>query len=184
MGIVNFFKKQFIDVIEWNESGDQVLAYRYPMQDHEIQNGGQLTVREGQLELFVNEGQVADLFSPGLHVLNTRTLPILTNLKNWDKAFQSPFKSDVVFFSTREKIDQKWGTPQPITLNDKDFGAIRLRAFGTYSFKIEDAKLFYQKLSGARDEYGISDLEGQLRSMTASTLASFFGKGEEKRDFP
>lgn len=178
MGIINFLKKQFIDVIEWNENGDEVLAYRYPMQDHEIQNGGQLTVREGQAALFVNEGQVADLFGAGLHKLTTQNLPILTDLKNWDKAFLSPFKSDVVFFSTREKIDQKWGTPQPITLKDKDFGPIRLRAFGTYSFNLTDPKLFYKKLSGARDVYSLSDLEGQLKSMVATTLATFFGKGE------
>ncbi len=178
MGIGNFFKKQFIDVIEWTERGDEVLAYRYPMQDQEIQNGGQLTVRDGQAALFVNEGQIADLFAPGLHSLNTRTLPVLTNLKNWDKAFQSPFKSDVVFFSTREKIDQKWGTPQPITVRDKEFGPIRIRAFGTYSFSIQDPKLFYQKLSGARELYSIQDLDGQLRSMTAVSLASILGKGE------
>ena len=178
MGIINFLKKQLIDVIEWNETGDELLAFRYPMQDHEIQNGGKLTVREGQMALFVNEGQVADLFGPGLHNLTTQNLPILTDLKNWDKGFLSPFKSDVVFFSTREKIDQKWGTPQPITLKDKDFGPIRLRAFGSYSFCLTDPKVFYKKLSGARDVYSLSDLEGQLRSMVATALATFFGKGE------
>src|SRR3954451_19907272 len=106
MGILSFIKKQFIDVIEWNESEDGVLAYRYPMQDNEIQNGAQLTVRETQLALFVNEGQVADVFEPGRYTLTTKTLPILTNLKNWDKAFASPFKSDVYYFSTRTQIDQ------------------------------------------------------------------------------
>src|SRR6476619_6332574 len=105
MGILSFIKKQFIDVIEWNESEDGVLAYRYPMQDNEIQNGAQLTVRETQLALFVNEGQVADVFEAGRFTLTTKTLPILTNLKNWDKAFASPFKSDVYFFSARTQID-------------------------------------------------------------------------------
>ncbi len=178
MGIINFLKKQLIDVIEWNETGDTTLAFRYPMQDNEIQNGGKLTVREGQAALFVNEGQVADLFAPGLHTITTQNLPILTDLKNWDKGFKSPFKSDVVFFSTREKIDQKWGTPQPITLKDKDFGAIRLRAFGSYSYMISDPKIFYKKLSGARDIYSVEELEGQLRSGVATALASAFGKGE------
>ena len=178
MGIMNFLKKQFIDVIEWTENNDSTLSFRYPMQDQEIQTGGKLTVRDGQLALFVNEGQVADLFGPGLHTLTTQNLPILTNLKNWDKAFNSPFKSDVIFFSTREKIGQKWGTPQPITLRDKDFGPLRIRAFGSYSFNITDAKTFYKKLSGARDQYEILDLETQLKAMVATSIASLFGKGE------
>lgn len=117
--IKEFLGKQFIDVIQWNEPEDGILAYRYPMRDMEIQNGGQLTVRESQLAAFVNEGRIADIFSPGLHTLNTRNLPLLIDLKNWDKEFQSPFKSDVYFFSTRLQIDQKWGTATPITIRDK-----------------------------------------------------------------
>jgi membrane protease subunit (stomatin/prohibitin family) len=125
MGIMSFLKKQFIDVIQWTEPRDGILAYRYPMQDQEIQSGAQLTVRDSQMALFVNEGQAADLFAPGLHTLTTRTLPILTNLKNWDKAFASPFKSDLYFFSTREQLDRKWGTAQPVTVRDKELGALR-----------------------------------------------------------
>src|SRR3954466_12689801 len=140
MSLGSFFKKQFVDVIQWTESGDGVLAYRYPMQDMEIQYGAQLTVRESQMALFVNEGKVADAFGPGLHTLETRTLPLLTNLMNWDKLFKSPFKSDVYFFSTREQINQHWGTQNPITIRDKDFGAIRLRAHGIYSYNITDPK--------------------------------------------
>src|ERR1035437_6445211 len=121
MALGDFLKKQFIDVIQWTEDGDGVLAYRYPMQDMEIQNGGQLTVRESQMAMFVNEGRCADVFGPGLYTLTTHTLPVLTYLRNWDKLFQSPFKSDVYFFSTRQQVDQKWGTPQPITIRDKDF---------------------------------------------------------------
>lgn len=101
MGLSNFLSKQFIDVIEWVEPEDGILAYRYPMQDREIQSGGKLTVPDSQMAVFVNEGKIADVFSPGLYTLNTHTLPILTYLKNWDKAFQSPFKSDVYFFSTQ-----------------------------------------------------------------------------------
>ena len=110
MTLGRFLTKQFIDVIQWNEPGDGMLAYRYPMQDMEIQTGGQLTVRESQLALFVDEGKIADVREPGLHTLTTRNLPLLTDLKNWDKDFESPFKSDVYFFSTRLQIAQKWGT--------------------------------------------------------------------------
>lgn len=178
MGVFDFIKKQFIDVIEWNESGNGVLAYRFPMQDREIQNGGKLTVRESQLALFINEGEIADLFTPGMHTLTTRTLPLLTNLKHWDHGFSSPFKSDVYFFSTREQIDQKWGTPQPITVRDKEFGALRLRANGTFSFKIKNPSIFYKKLSGTREIYTVEELDGQLRSAILTSLASHFGGGQ------
>lgn len=178
MGIMDFVKKQFIDVIDWVESGDGVLAYRYPMQDREIQNGGKLTVRESQTAVFVNEGKIADVFAPGLYTLNTQTLPILTYLRNWDKAFKSPFKSDVFFFSTREQLDQKWGTAQPVTIRDKELGALRIRAFGNYSYQIKDPKIFYQKISGTRESYTVQDVEGQLRSVIMTTMASFFGGAE------
>ena len=165
MGLMDFIKKQFIDVIEWTEEGDGTLAWRYPMADHEIQYGGSLTVRESQMAVFVNEGQVADVFGPGRHTLTTQTLPLLTNLKNWDKLFQSPFKSDVYFFSTRQQIDQRWGTSQPVTLRDKDFGAVRLRAFGNYSYRITDPKRFHTEISGTRERYTAADLDGQLRGL-------------------
>ena len=126
MSLSQFISKQFIRVIQWNESGDGALSYRYPMADMEIENGGQLTVRESQLALFVNEGRIADVFGPGLHTLTTQNLPILTDLMNWTKDFESPFKSDVYFFSTRLQIDQKWGTPTPITIRDKEYGVVRI----------------------------------------------------------
>src|SRR5579864_6250631 len=158
MSIRSFLAKQWIDVIQWTESEDGVLAYRYPMQDMEIQNGGSLTVRESQMAAFVNEGKVADIFGPGLYKLTTQTLPILTNLKNWDKKFQSPFKSDVYFFATRLQTNQHWGTPNPITIRDKDFGAVRLRAFGIYAYRVADAKTFHVRISGTRDIYRVADL--------------------------
>ncbi len=175
MSIMDFIKKQFIDVIDWQEPGDGLLAYQYPMQDREIQNGAKLTVRESQLALFVNEGKIADLFGPGLHTLNTQTLPLLTNLKNWDKLFASPFKSDVFFFSTREQIDQRWGTQNPIIIRDKEAGPIRLRAFGTFSYKIADPRLFFQKISGTRPVYRTEELDAQLRSLIITSLSSHFG---------
>jgi membrane protease subunit (stomatin/prohibitin family) len=174
MSLRDFISKQWIDVIDWTEPEDGILAYRYPMQDREIQNGGKLTVRDSQLAVFVNEGKVADSFSPGLYTLNTNTLPILTYLKNWDKAFQSPFKSDVYFFSSRIQTDQHWGTQNPITIRDKEFGAIRLRGFGIYSYHLTDAKAFYTKISGTRDLYRVADLEGQLRNTIIAKMTDAF----------
>ncbi|NUZ04634.1 SPFH domain-containing protein [Piscinibacter koreensis] len=165
MAMMDFIKKQFIDVIEWTEDSDGVLAWRFPMEDREIQNGGSLTVRESQMAMFVNEGKVADVFGPGRYVLNTRTLPILTYLQNWDKFFQSPFKSDVYFFSTRQQVDQRWGTSQPVTIRDKDFGAVRLRAFGNYSYRVADPGRFHTEISGTRERYTVADLDGQLRGL-------------------
>jgi membrane protease subunit (stomatin/prohibitin family) len=165
MALMDFIKKQFIDIIEWLEPADGTLAWRFPMQDREIQNGGSLTVRESQVAVFVNEGKVADVFGPGRYTLTTATLPVLTYLQNWDKLFKSPFKSDVYFFSTRQQIDQRWGTTQPVTIRDKDFGAVRLRAFGNYNYRISDAKLFHTEISGTRDSYTAADLDGQLRGL-------------------
>jgi membrane protease subunit (stomatin/prohibitin family) len=176
--IKGFIKKQFIDVIQWTEPEDGILAWRYPMQDMEIQNGGQLIVRDSQMALFVNEGQIADAFVAGTYTLNTRTLPLLTNLMNWDKLFQSPFKSDVYFFSTREQINQHWGTQNPITIRDKDFGAIRLRAHGIYSYNITDPKVFYKKISGTRDTYTVGELEGQLRNTIVGRMADTFAESQ------
>ncbi|RTL29161.1 MAG: SPFH domain-containing protein [Burkholderiales bacterium] len=171
MGLVDFIKKQFIDVIEWTESTDGVLAWRYPFEDREIQTGATLVVRESQMALFVNEGKVADLFGPGTHKLTTQTLPLLTNLKNWDKLFASPFKSDVYFFSTRQQLDLRWGTSQPITLRDKDFGAVRLRAFGNYAVRMADPRKFHTEVSGTRESYTVADLDGQLRGLLLQHLS-------------
>ena len=173
---MSFLSKQFIDVIEWTEPEEGILAYRYPMEDREIQNGGKLTVRESQMAVFVNEGRIADVFGPGLHTLSTNTLPILTYIMNWDKAFKSPFKSDVYYFSTRLQVNQRWGTATPITIRDKEFGAVRMRAYGIYSYRISDPKLFYQKVSGTRELYRVGDLEGQLRNTIIGRMTDLFGQ--------
>src|SRR5271157_1402234 len=173
---MSFFSKQFIDVIHWTEPGEGVLSYRYPMEDMEIQNGGQLTVRESQMAAFVNEGKVADIFGPGRYTLTTQTLPILTYLQNWDKKFQSPFRSDVYFFSTRLQTDQRWGTATPITIRDKDFGMVRLRGYGIYSWHVADPKVFYTKISGTRDTYRVADLEGQLRDTIIGLMTNTFAQ--------
>jgi len=178
MNLKQFLAKQFIDVIQWNEPEDGMLAYRYPMQDMEIQNGGQLTVRESQLALFVNEGKVADVFGPGLHTLTTRNLPVLTDLMNWDKEFESPFKSDVYFFSTRLQMDQKWGTATPITIRDKEFGAVRLRGYGIYSYRISDPRTFFAQVSGTRDTFYASQLDGQLHNTIVARMTDIFAHSD------
>jgi membrane protease subunit (stomatin/prohibitin family) len=171
MTFKQFVVKQFIDVIQWNEPEEGVLVYRYPMQDMEIQNGGQLTVRESQMAAFVNEGKIADVFGPGLHTLN---LPVLTDLMSWDKQFESPFKSDVYFFSTHLQIDQKWGTATPITIRDAEFGAVRLRGYGIYSYRISDPRTFFTQVSGTRPNYYVGDLEGQLRNTIVGRMTDIF----------
>ncbi|MFA7317119.1 MAG: SPFH domain-containing protein [Sulfuricella sp.] len=176
MGLFDFVAKQFIDVIHWTEPEDGILAYRFPMSGMEIQNGASLTVRESQLALFVDEGKVADLFQPGRHTLTTQTLPVLTYLKNWDKFFESPFKSDVYFFSTRLQLDRKWGTPNPITIRDKEFGIVRLRAFGIYSYRMTDPKKFYTEVSGTRETYTVDDLDGQLRNTLIGSMTDLFAE--------
>src|SRR5258708_29271197 len=125
---------------------------------------------------FVNEGKITDVFGPGLYTLNTQTLPLLTKLMNWDKMFQSPFKSDVYFFSTRTQVNQKWGTPNPITIRDKDFGAVRLRAFGIYSWHLSDPKNFHTKISGTRETYRVEEIEAQLRNTIVAHMSDAFAQ--------
>jgi membrane protease subunit (stomatin/prohibitin family) len=175
MSLGSFIKKQFIDVLQWNEETEGVLAWRFPMQDFEIQNGAILNVRESQVAVFVNEGVIADVFGPGTHRLTTQTLPVLTNLRNWDKLFDSPFKSDVYYFSTRVQTGRKWGTPQPITIRDKDFDMIRVRAFGMYSYRIADARKFFTEISGTREIYTRDEVEDQLRGIMLATMATSLG---------
>ena len=165
MALMDFIKKQFIDIIQWTEDSEGTLSWRFPMADMEIQYGAALVVRASQMAVFVNEGKIADVFGPGMYKLTTQTIPVLTYLKNWDKLFESPFKSDVYFFSTRQQVDQRWGTPQPITIRDKDFGAVRLRAFGNYNYRVADPKLFHAEISGTRELYTVAELDGQLRAL-------------------
>ena len=177
MGIFDFLSKQMVDVIDWTEEpGD--LAERYPMKDREIQNGAQLTVRDGQLALFYDEGRIADIFRPGLHTLDTANLPVLTSLRHWETGFRSPYKADVYFVTTKEQAGLKWGTPQPVTVRDKDFGPLRIRAFGTYAFRIDDVAVFAAKAMGTLDHLTVHDLEPQLRGAIGPALATALGRGE------
>ena len=171
----NFIKKQFIDVIQWPNPDDSLLMWRFPIADEEIQNGASLTVREAQMAMFVDEGVTADVFSPGRYTLNTQTLPVLTNLKNWDKLFESPFKSDVYFFNTKQQLARKWGTSQPVTVRDAEFGAVQLRSFGMYSYRISDPAKFFKEVSGVAAQYSGVDLENQLRNIAVTQLAAAFG---------
>jgi membrane protease subunit (stomatin/prohibitin family) len=176
MAIADFIRKQFIDVIEWLEPDDGPALWRYPMADQEIQNGAQLTVRDGQAALFIDEGRIADVFSAGRYRLTTRTLPVLTNLRNWDKLFASPFKSDVVFVSLRQQLDRRWGTPQPVTLRDKDFGAVRFRAFGNFAWRVADPARFYLQVAGAREQLGLAAIDEPLRALLVQHLADAVGE--------
>ena len=176
MSLGSFIRKQFIDVLEWTEPGDGTLVWRYPVADQEIQNGASLTVREAQAALFVDQGQIADSFAPGRYRLTTSTLPLLTNLRHWDKLFESPFKSDVYFFSTRRQIDRTWGTATPVTVRDREFGAVRLRAYGTYAYHVADPALFFRQVSGSAERYDRDELEGQLRSLLVAGLGDLFAQ--------
>ena len=173
--IMSFIRKQFIDVIQWENPDEHTLVWRFPVADQEIQNGASLTVRESQMALFVDEGRTADVFSAGRYTLNTQTLPVLTNLKNWDKLFQSPFKSDVYFFNTRQQIGKRWGTAQPVTVRDADFGVVQLRSFGMYSYRIADPAQFFKEISGVVESYTGEQLEAQLKNIAMTQLAAAFG---------
>ena len=171
----NFIKKQFIDIIQWENPDEETLVWRFPIADQEIQNGASLTVREAQMAMFVDEGKTADVFPAGRYTLNTQTLPILTYLKNWDKLFQSPFKSDVYFFNTKQQLGRKWGTAQPVTVRDAEFGAVQLRSFGMYSYRIADPEKFFKEVSGVVESYTGAQLEQQLRNLAVTQLATAFG---------
>jgi membrane protease subunit (stomatin/prohibitin family) len=166
--VFGFLRKQFIEVIDWPSQDDSTIAWKFPVADNEIKNGAQLTVREGQVAVFLNEGQIADVFKPGRHTLSTQNLPILTTLGAWKHGFESPFKADIVFISSREFRNCKWGTPQPIVLRDPDFGLVRVRAFGGFGLRIIDSKDFIKECAGVRDFYSRDDIEGVIRKVVVS----------------
>ena len=170
-----FIRKQFIDVIEWPNPGDDTLMWRFPAEDQEIQTGATLVLRESQQALFVDEGKTADLFGAGTHLLTTQTLPLLTNLKNWNKFFASPFKSDVYFFNLRQQLGRRWGTAQPVTVRDSEFGVVQLRAFGMYDYRISDPAKLFSEVTGVVAQYSREALDEPLRNVVMTRLASVFG---------
>lgn len=178
MGIWDLVKSELIDVIEWLDDSGDILVWRFPDQDHEIKMGAKLTVREGQAAVFVNEGQIADVFKPGLYTLNTQNLPVLTTLRSWKYGFESPFKAEVYFVNTRNFLDLKWGTQNPIMMRDKDFGVVRLRAFGTYGIRVVEPRAFMKEVMGTDGCFTTDEIEGQLRSMLVSELTALLGRAD------
>lgn len=178
MGLMDWGKAQFLDILEWLDDSNDTLAWRFPMRGQEIQNGGQLVVRESQEAVFVNEGQMADVFKPGTHRLTTQNLPILATLKGWKYGFESPFKSDVYFISTKLYNDLKWGTSNPIMMRDADFGMLRIRAFGIYSIKVVDSATFLRQLVGTNGVYTVPDISEQLRKTIMSRFTDALGEAK------
>jgi membrane protease subunit (stomatin/prohibitin family) len=163
MGLFDFIKGQFIDVIEWVDYTRDTLSWKFPDQDKEIKMGAQLTVRESQAAILINEGKMADIFEPGRYELTTRNMPILTTLRSWKHGFESPFKVDVYYFNTRQFTDNKWGTPSPVTIPDSKFGQVEFRAFGTYNFRILNFESFFKEFAGTDPRVTLNDIEGTLR---------------------
>ena len=169
--IGNQLGSQFIEIIQWLDDSYDAMVYRFPVYNQEIKMGAQLTVRENQAALFINEGKAADLFGPGRYELTTQNLPILTTLRGWKYGFQSPFKAEVYFFNTRLFTDLKWGTTNPVMMRDAEFGMIRLRAFGTYAMKVADPKTFFATIVGTQGLTTTDEITGQLRSTILSKLS-------------
>ena len=163
MGLFDFIKGQFIDIIEWVDYRSDVLSWKFPDQDKEIKMGAQLTVRDSQAAILLNEGKMADVFEPGRFELTTRNMPIMTTLNSWKHGFESPFKADVYFFNTRQFTDNKWGTPSPVTIPDSKFQQVEFRAFGSYNFRIVNFEKFFREIVGTRPVIALSDVEGLMR---------------------
>jgi excisionase family DNA binding protein len=171
MAILDFLGKQFIDIIEWTDDSRDTLSYRFPDEDKEIKNGAQLVVRESQAAQFVYVGQFGDRFGPGRYTLTTDNIPILTDLKGWKYAFASPFKADVYFVVTRLFTGNKWGTANPVMMRDQDFGIVRLRAYGTYDFRIADVPKFLKEVAGTDDHFRLDEFNDTMRSRIVSVFS-------------
>ncbi|MCC6193864.1 MAG: SPFH domain-containing protein [Burkholderiales bacterium] len=171
MAIIDFLKKQFIDIIEWTDDSRDTLSYRFPDEDKEIKNGAQLIVRESQAAQFVYLGEFGDSFGPGKHALTTDNIPILTNLKSWKYAFESPFKADVYYVVTRVFTGNKWGTANPVMMRDNDFGIVRLRAYGTFDFRVVDVKKFLKEVAGTDNHFRLDEFNDTMRSRIVSVFS-------------
>ncbi|MDH3664806.1 MAG: SPFH domain-containing protein, partial [Alphaproteobacteria bacterium] len=163
---------EFVDVIEWTDDSADTMLWRFERHGNEIKYGAQLTVRESQIAVFVNEGRVADVFEPGMYTLETANLPIISTMENWHHGFQSPFKAEIYFVNTKRFTDLKWGTKHPVTLRDPEFGPVRLRAFGTYVTKIKDPVVFIREIAGTDGHFTTDEITDQLRNMIVSRFAS------------
>ncbi|MDD8022529.1 MAG: SPFH domain-containing protein [Paracoccaceae bacterium] len=165
MGILDFLTGEFIDVIHWTDDTRDTMVWRFEREGHAIKYGAKLTVREGQAAVFVHEGQIADVFGPGLYMLETNNMPILTTLQHWDHGFRSPFKSEIYFVNTTRFNDQKWGTKNPVIARDPEFGPVRLRAFGTYSMRVTDPAKFMAEIVGTDGEFTADEISFQIRNV-------------------
>ncbi len=178
MALWDKLKGELIDVIDWLDDSGDTMVWRYPRHQNEIKYGAKLTVRESQAAVFVSEGQIADVFGPGLHSLTTRNLPILTKLQKWYHGFESPFKSEIYFISTRNFTDIKWGTKKPITLRDPEFGPVRLRSFGTFVIRVSDPKSFITEIAGTEGHFTVEEITGQLTSMVITRFADLLAESK------
>ena len=169
---------EFVDVIQWTDDSNDTLVYRFERYGNEIKYGAKLTVREGQIAVFVNEGQIADTFQPGMYELKTNNLPIMSTLQAWPHGFESPFKAEVYFFNTRRFTDLKWGTQNPVMLRDPEFGPIRLRAFGSYALRVKDAPVFLREIVGTDGRFTTDEITSQLRNMLVSRFANILGQSK------
>lgn len=176
MGFWDKLFGEFVDIIEWTDNTSNTMVYRFDRLGNEIKYGAKLTVREGQVAVFVNEGQIADVFEPGMYELETNNLPILTTIQNWPHGFESPFKAEVYFFSTRRFLNLKWGTKNPIMVRDPEFTAARLRAYGTYSIRVNDAVAFLKEVVGTDGRFTTDEITNQLRNMIVSSFSSIVGE--------
>jgi membrane protease subunit (stomatin/prohibitin family) len=175
-GFFGRLMNQWIEVIEWTDPTNDTMVYRFPVANNEIKMGAKLTVREGQAAIFVNEGKIADVFGPGLYTLTTQNMPVLTMLRSWPHGFNSPFKAEVYFVSTRQFTDLKWGTSNPIPMRDTDFGIVRIRAFGSYAIRIADPSRFMREIVGTDGLFQTDEIKGQLRDLVVTEFTTTLGE--------
>jgi membrane protease subunit (stomatin/prohibitin family) len=176
MGLWDKIKGEFIDIIEWLDDSSDTMVHRFERHGNEIKYGARLTVRPAQAAVFVNEGQIADVFTPGMYTLETSNLPILSTLMGWKHGFQSPFKAEVYFVTTRQFTDLKWGTKNPVMMRDQEFGPVRLRAFGTYAMKVKDPKLFIEEIVGTDGTFTKDEITDQIRNIVLTRFADTLGE--------
>src|SRR5208282_1275884 len=175
MGLFNSLRNQLIDIIQWTDDSRDTLVWRFSRYENEIKNGAKLVVRESQVAAFINEGKLADVFQPGTYTLQTQNLPILSTLKGWKYGFESPFKAEVYFVSTRTVTDRKWGTKNPIMMRDPEFGPVRIRAFGSFAMRVKDAGAFLRQVAGTEARFTVDEIEDQLRDFVVSRFSDALG---------
>lgn len=178
MGLLNKLKNEFIDIIEWLDPSNDTIVHRFERYQNEIKMGAKLTVRESQVAVFINEGQIADVYQPGMYTLQTQNMPILSTLKGWVHGFNSPFKAEVYFVNTKKFLDNKWGTPNPVMLRDPEFGPVRIRAFGVYEFRVTDAAKFIRDVVGTDGDFTTEQITNQLRNIIITRFTDAVGEAK------